>query len=408
MAHQFPAKAVAKTLYGVYRNSGKPVMASANLRSLFGAIRNQGQLGSCSAFASTNFRSGLLVQAGNPYQDFSALANYYQERVINGTVSTDSGATMQEAIQVLEQSGVMPDADWNYANYLADWKLSPPSDWIAALRLNPSNVYEIQQATVLADTLDALSNGDPVVFGFVVFPDLESAQVADNGLLPMPIIPTGQSPFFGNIGGHMVVAIGYDQATSQILCLNQWGAGWGIKSPSDLMGCFWMPYAYYQTYAFNPMVYPQSASAVAHKYTLSVSFAASSEPAGKANTFTVRAQDSSSPMANQPIKVTSIIGGGTHAQTLTTGSNGVVEISVISRMAGSVIASAQWIDPGGVAHVESATAKWVDVNPAPNPAHIRYEVITGWFDGDAQGCPAADSAAAKIKKLGWNSWVQKV
>ncbi len=408
MAHQFPAKAIAKTLYGVYRNSGNPLKASANLRSLFGAIRNQGQLGSCSAFASTNFRSGLLVQAGNPYQDFSALANYYQERVINGTVSTDSGATMQEAVQVLEQYGVMPDADWSYANYLADWKLAPPADWIATLRLNPSNVFEIQQATVLADTLDSLSNGNPVVFGFVVFPDMESAQVADNGLLPMPIIPTGQSPFFGNIGGHMVVAIGYDQVSNQILCLNQWGSGWGIKSPTDLMGCFWMPYAYYQMYAFNPMVYPQSTSVTPHKYVLSVSFSASSEPAGKANTFTVRAEDGTSPLANQAIKITSILGGGTHVQTLTTGSNGAVEISVISRTAGNVIASAQWIDPGGASHVESATAKWVNENPAPVQPTVRYEVITGWFDGNETGCPAADVAAAKIKALGWNSWVQKI
>ena len=45
--------------------------------------------------------------------------------------------------------------------------------------------------------------------------------------------------------------------------------------------------------------------------------------------------------------------------------------------------------------------------PKP-PAPVRYQVVTGWFDGTKEGCPAAEEAAAKIKSLGWNSWVQKV
>ena len=66
-----------------------------------------------------------------------------------------------------------------------------------------------------------------------------------------------------------------------------------------------------------------------------------------------------------------------------------------------------WDAQSSTAELRAAVAQVEVYTPKP-PAPVRYQVVTGWFDGTAQGCPAADAAAERIKALGWNSWVQKV
>jgi len=40
------------------------------------------------------------------------------------------------------------------------------------------------------------------------------------------------------IGGHAVLAVGYDDAKKRFVVRNSWGTGWGLK------GYFTLPYAY--------------------------------------------------------------------------------------------------------------------------------------------------------------------
>ena len=40
------------------------------------------------------------------------------------------------------------------------------------------------------------------------------------------------------VGGHAVVAVGYDDSDRVFICRNSWGEGWGDA------GYFYMPYAY--------------------------------------------------------------------------------------------------------------------------------------------------------------------
>ena len=53
---------------------------------------------------------------------------------------------------------------------------------------------------------------------------------------------TGQvnlpSPVERSVGGHAVMAVGYNESTRRFLVRNSWGADWGMK------GYFTMPYEY--------------------------------------------------------------------------------------------------------------------------------------------------------------------
>lgn len=232
--------------FEVYRNSGHPLKRFVNLRGLYGNVQNQGEFGSCTAFASLQWRGALRRQAKLNWIEPSYFANYYEERVIEGTVNEDSGASITDAVTVLVRYGAMPAKDDPYVP--EDFVKDPPNDWIQDLRLKPIQAQRIGIDSALNDTLDALSNGHPVLFGFEVFSELESESVAATGILSMP------GPFSQNLGGHAVNAIGYDLDKRMILVLNQWGAEWGIKEPTELRGCFWMPFEYYERYVVEAFV----------------------------------------------------------------------------------------------------------------------------------------------------------
>ena len=77
-----------------------------------------------------------------------------------------------------------------------------------------------------------LADGFPFVFGFSVYESFESATVARTGVAPMPRRNEKL------LGGHAVLAVGYDDARKRFLVRNSWGTGWGMK------GYFTLPYDY--------------------------------------------------------------------------------------------------------------------------------------------------------------------
>ena len=84
----------------------------------------------------------------------------------------------------------------------------------------------------LADMKGCLSAGYPFVFGFTVYPSFESDEVARTGFVPMPGADESM------IGGHAVLAVGYDDSKNMFVVRNSWGPLWGLE------GYFYMPYAY--------------------------------------------------------------------------------------------------------------------------------------------------------------------
>jgi len=77
-----------------------------------------------------------------------------------------------------------------------------------------------------------LAEGYPFVFGFSVYEAFESEEVARTGKLNLP------KPSEKQLGGHAVMAAGYEDSAKRVLVRNSWGADWGIK------GYFTIPYDY--------------------------------------------------------------------------------------------------------------------------------------------------------------------
>lgn len=198
-------------------------------------VFDQGQLGSCTANAIS---SALMFEMGKdvelPTFIPSRLFIYYNEREIEGDVDHDNGAEIRDGIKSVASQGAVTEEEWPY--FEDRFKLKPSDECY----LNGQTFNAFTQKRILYQRVSqglqylkgCLASGYPFVFGFSVFESFESVQVAETGIIPMP------SKEEALVGGHAVLAIGYDDSRNSFLVRNSWGSSWGLG------GNFWMPYDY--------------------------------------------------------------------------------------------------------------------------------------------------------------------
>jgi C1A family cysteine protease len=202
---------------------------NVDLRDQCPDVYDQGQLGSCTGNAIAAALEFDRMKQG--LDDFtpSRLFIYYNERVLEGTVDSDSGAQIRDGIKSVAQQGDCPVTEWPYdTSKFAD--APPQSCYDDALKYTAVQYQSVSQ--YLADMQGCLAAGYPFVFGFTVYESFESDAVAQTGNLPMP--SSGEQV----IGGHAVLAVGYDNQDRVFIVRNSWGEGWGDA------GYFYMPDAY--------------------------------------------------------------------------------------------------------------------------------------------------------------------
>jgi len=131
-------------------------------------------------------------------------------------------------MKAINADGACPETIWPYDP--AMFAHRPPKRCYSASAKDIVLQYEAIQT--LHDLKSALAINLAVAFGFAVYESFESQAVANTGVVPMP------QPNERQVGGHAVLAVGYDDTSSQIVARNSWGASWGVQ------GYFFMPYEY--------------------------------------------------------------------------------------------------------------------------------------------------------------------
>ena len=192
-------------------------------------VYDQGQLGSCTA----NAIAGAIAfdQRKEQAATFmpSRLFIYYNERVIEGTTDSESGAQIRDGIKTVAAQGACHETLWPYV--AGKFAQPPPKDCYGDAQAHKVVLYQ-RVAQTLGAMRGCLASGYPFVFGFTVYESFESDGTTATGIVPMP--QSDESV----IGGHAVMAVGYDDHGAQFIVRNSWGADWGLK------GYCRMPYAY--------------------------------------------------------------------------------------------------------------------------------------------------------------------
>jgi len=215
-------------LFSAVYGTAPQLPPSVDLRSKSPPVEDQKKLGSCTANALVGALEFLELKDAVPFAALSRLFVYYNERVIENTVSSDSGAQLRDGIKTLAKQGVCPEKMWPYV--ISRFTEKPTKTCYANAAQHV--ILSYQRVQTLNDMKTCLSSGFPFVFGFTVYESFESAEVARTGIVPMP------AQHEKVLGGHAVVAVGYDDTTERVMVRNSWGSSWGQS------GYFTMPYDY--------------------------------------------------------------------------------------------------------------------------------------------------------------------
>jgi len=210
-----------------------------DMRNKCSAIEDQGNLGSCTAHAGVgNIEFVDLLDPG--YREASKLFLYYVTRYLLGTVNEDSGAYLRTTAKAAAQFGVCNEKDWPYI--IRKFAVKPTdSCYEDALKHRVTHYFRL---TSLYELKSCLAEGYPFMFGFTVYRSCLTKKVTATGKIPFP---SWWDKIRGSIGGHAILAVGYDDNMSignykgALLIRNSWGTGWGEQ------GYGWLPYNYIKT-----------------------------------------------------------------------------------------------------------------------------------------------------------------
>jgi C1A family cysteine protease len=246
------AGARAKGSFLFAANARAALPASVDLRTAFPnshwPVEDQGRLGSCTAQAVVGLAEYLIFRGCGERTDLSRLFLYKATRRLLGWAG-DTGAYIRTTIRAMAQFGVPEEAYWPYdiARFDEDPDafLYASADEFQAVRYARFDGYA---GGTGGDTLRAVraavADGWPVAFGFPVYSSFDSADPD----VPFPDLRRNGDRL---VGGHAVLAVGYDDERpvvhadpgapperGALLIRNSWGPLWGDE------GYGWLPYRY--------------------------------------------------------------------------------------------------------------------------------------------------------------------
>jgi C1A family cysteine protease len=207
--------------------------SSVDLRGQCPPVYDQGNLGSCTANGIGALLEFVEMKEGKPAYTPSRLFIYYNERVMEGTVSQDAGAEIKDGMAVVANLGAPePEGVWWWYN-ISKFAVKPSKKVYAAALNHRFTSYSRVNNSSLTAMQSCLAAGYPIVGGFTVYESFESQTVANTGVVPMPKASEQI------LGGHAVLVVGYDDASQRFIVRNSWGTSWGMA------GYFTIPYAYF-------------------------------------------------------------------------------------------------------------------------------------------------------------------
>jgi C1A family cysteine protease len=216
-----------------------------DLRSLFPPAFQQGSTNSCTAQAAAALVSYFEHAA---FQKFSVPSRLFIYKTTRNLLyqTSDNGAFIRSTIGALTLFGAPPETYWPFA--LQNINTEPPAFCYAfGEKFQTLSYYRYEEAgqstEVTLQRIKAnLAAKLPSMFGFYLFSSVATA--LSSGHIPYP--SSDERP----VGGHAVVAVGYDdeviishpstkkETKGAILIRNSWGEEWGVR------GYGWLPYDY--------------------------------------------------------------------------------------------------------------------------------------------------------------------
>ncbi len=180
----------------------QPVPTSADLRSGYTNVKDQGQLGACTAFSAVSVMEYLLSKN----VDLSELYFYYQERTEDGDITEDGGSTISRSATVATAVGTCLESLDPYI--VEDFANAPGAKADSdAPNHKVKTKYKITTIDDILYSVGVLKK--PVLIGIDVYESFEN--IGSDGYVPMP--KQGEQL----LGGHALNICGYFYKSGDIL-----------------------------------------------------------------------------------------------------------------------------------------------------------------------------------------------
>jgi len=211
------------------RTSARRLPRRVDLRPAMPPVYHQGSLNACSANALASAmwfderREG--IDAGSP----SRLFIYYNERAHEGVKGTNAPVSLRDGYRAVAKHGACPEFLWPY--HVAAFRRHPPSRcYAAAWGRRVVSYGRIRRE--LGPLRACLADGFPFTLAITVYRSFENVATTRTGQVPLP--RRGERV----LGGHAMLAVGFDDAARAFIVRNSFGTKWGEK------GYGFMPYDY--------------------------------------------------------------------------------------------------------------------------------------------------------------------
>ena len=156
-------------LFGKLNKIPETLPESVDLREFCSKVEDQGALGSCTANAIVGALEYLENKDKKAFEDLSRLFVYYNERVIEHTVDTDSGAMIRDGIKSLVHKGCCTEKLWQYD--ITKFAKRPNSHCYKDGLTRKITSY--QRVDTVDEMRSCIADGYPVIFGFAVYESFE-------------------------------------------------------------------------------------------------------------------------------------------------------------------------------------------------------------------------------------------
>lgn len=204
------------------------VPASIDLRKEFTAVKDQGAMGACSAFALVGIFEHILKKNNKTDIDLSEQFVYYNARKKDGASHVDSGSSLYDIVQTLKTDGVCLERLFQYNP--DNLSMEPPAEAIEDA-LSRKIVAAKNVKKNLQDIKSAVSEGYPVAISLKIYNSFNPRE----GFIRTP----SESDILNEkSGNHAMVICGYSDAARIFVVRNSWGRKFGDK------GYCYIPYGY--------------------------------------------------------------------------------------------------------------------------------------------------------------------
>ena len=149
---------------------------------------------------------------------------------MEGTTNQDSGASLRDGMKSIVKDGICTEELWPYD--ISKFNVAPSKECYDNAEKNHALQY-VRLYQNLNQLQTCLANENPFVFGILIYDSFESNKVAKTGHIPIPDIQYEKL-----LGGHALLAVGYDDIQKHFIVRNSWGSDWGDH------GYCYIPYEY--------------------------------------------------------------------------------------------------------------------------------------------------------------------